>query len=114
MTNEVAAAIYDRLLPGWREAPRNGANRRVKAPYREDEHPSLDVHESDLVWIDRATEEGGGAVDLWRAGAGLYSDRPSGEDGQVIRLPRQDGGARNRQSEVSHLWYGDGPNECHH
>ncbi len=64
MTQDAKAAIYDHLLPGWRDAPRNGQNRRVRAPYREDAHPSLDIHEEKLTWYDRGIGEGGGAVDL--------------------------------------------------
>ena len=66
MTDATAAEIYDTILPGWREAPRNGKNRRVCAPYRDDENPSLDIDEEKLTWYDRGIGEGGGAVDLAR------------------------------------------------
>jgi hypothetical protein len=66
MNPDLAAAIYDTLLPGWREAKRVGRNRELCAPYREDRHPSLHIEEEKLVWIDRATGEGGGAWDLAR------------------------------------------------
>ncbi|MCH7476780.1 MAG: hypothetical protein IIA14_01615 [SAR324 cluster bacterium] len=36
------------------------------APYRDDENPSLDIHEEKLTWYDRGIGEGGGAVDLAR------------------------------------------------
>lgn len=64
MNAETAAAVYDRLVPGWRDARRNGQNRRVPAPYRTDEHPSVDIHEQKLTWYDRALSQGGGAYDL--------------------------------------------------
>ena len=66
MTTDVAAAIYDHLVPDWREAPRNGANRRVHALYREDKNASVDIHETKLTWYDRGIGEGGGAVDFAR------------------------------------------------
>ncbi len=66
MNAATTSAIYDVILPGWREATRNGKNRRVCAPYRDDKNPSLDVHETKLTWFDRGIGEGGGAVDLAR------------------------------------------------
>ncbi len=64
MNQETAAAIYDRVTPGWREAPLRSGQRRVQAPYRRDQTPSLDIDEQKFVWFDRALGEGGGAYDL--------------------------------------------------
>jgi hypothetical protein len=64
MNPELAGRVYDELIPGWREARLVSGNREVRAPYREDRHPSLHIDEEKLVWIDRALDEGGGAWDL--------------------------------------------------
>ena len=64
MRNEVALAIYDAVIPEWRDAHLRNGNRRVRAPYRDDEHASLDIHEEKLTWYDRGIGEGGGAFDL--------------------------------------------------
>ena len=61
MRPEDARAIYDKLCPGWRDAKLVSGERIVSAPYREDRHPSLHIHEEKLTWIDRTTGEGGGA-----------------------------------------------------
>ena len=82
MNPALAGAVFDELLPGWREARRVGPNRELRAPYRDDNHPSLHVHEEGLVWIDRATGEGGGAWDLAR--------KMRGEDGARDLLRRLD------------------------
>jgi hypothetical protein len=66
MTADLAAAVFDRLLPGWREAPVVSGNRRVRALYRDDRHASLDIHPGKGTWFDRGTAEGGGAFDLAR------------------------------------------------
>lgn len=79
MTPETAAAIYDNVLPGWRETPPRGRRVRLRAPYRKDHEPSLDLDLDGLVWFDRGTGEGGGAVDL--------AHRVLGEEatGQLLR-----------------------------
>ncbi len=94
LPDAVAVAIYDTILPGWLEAPRSSqGNRRLRAPYREDEHASLDVHPDKLVWYDRGTGEGGGAVALARKtlgeeGARELLRRIGNVDGQpVTRRP---------------------------
>ncbi len=87
MTPEVASAVYDRIVPGWREAPQHSGNRRIVAPYRDDTHPSLDIHEEKLTWYDRALCEGGGAADLAR--------RVLGEEGaRTLRFPPFRGASR--------------------
>ena len=73
MTVDLARAIFDRLTPGWREAPLTSANRRVLCLLHTDTHPSLDIDEQRGVWICRAGCGGGGAVDFAR--------RLLGEDG---------------------------------
>jgi len=82
MNHSLAHAVFDELLPGWRQAKRVGKNRELRAPYREDHHPSLHVHEDEGVWIDRATGEGGGAWDL--------AKKMRGEDGAKDLLKRLD------------------------
>lgn len=64
MTPELAAAAYDVLLPGWREARLIAGNRRVLCPLHDDRNPSLDVREGAGVWTCRAGCGGGGAFDL--------------------------------------------------
>ena len=66
MNPEIAEAIYDHVVPEWRDAPIRNGHRRVCAPYRDDKHPSLDIHEDTLTWYDRGISEGGGAHDLAR------------------------------------------------
>lgn len=70
MTDELAAAIYDEIVPGWRSARLVGRERRVLSPLRDEKNPSFDIHEDKLTWFDRGTGEGGGAIELasqyWR------------------------------------------------
>lgn len=63
-SNATKRALLDAAVPGWRMAQLVGGHRRVRAPYREDRHASLDIHEEHLVWKDRATDAGGSAWDL--------------------------------------------------
>lgn len=58
-------AIYDAISPEWRTARLiGGKERRISAPYRTDRHPSVDINERSLLWIDRATGQGGSAFKL--------------------------------------------------
>lgn len=66
VTAETACLVYDRLLPGWREARLASGQRRVTCPLHPDKDPSLDVEEARGVWICRAGCGGGGAIDLAR------------------------------------------------
>ena len=89
MNAATAEAIYDAVVPGWRDAPLRKKERRVRAPYRDDKNPSLDIHEEKLTWTDRSTGEGGGAVDLAR--------RVRGEEGarSLFRELGDKGGAQS-------------------
>lgn len=49
MNPETAAAIYDRVTPGWRDAPIRSGKRRVRAPYRQDQNPSMDIDEGEFI-----------------------------------------------------------------
>ena len=40
--SELYTAIYDELVPGWRDGQRVGPNLRTRAPYRDDADPSFD------------------------------------------------------------------------
>jgi hypothetical protein len=64
MNPALAGAIYDDLLPGWRDARLVSGNRRIKCPFHDDQDPSFDIHEENLVWICRSGCGGGGAWDL--------------------------------------------------
>ncbi|HTF32185.1 MAG TPA: DUF3631 domain-containing protein [Myxococcota bacterium] len=64
MNPELAAAIYDELLPGWRNARLVSGNRRIRCPFHDDHKPSFDIHEEKLVWMCRVCGAGGGAWDL--------------------------------------------------
>ncbi len=57
MNPEIAEAIYDHVVPKWRDAPIRNGHRRVCAPYRDDKHPSLDIHEDTLTWYDRSCSD---------------------------------------------------------
>jgi len=92
VNRETAAAIYDRVTPGWRDAPIRSGKRRVSAPYRRDQNPSLDIDEQKFVWFDHALGEGGGAVDLAR--------RTLGEDG-ARDLLRELGNGATQYSRTS-------------
>lgn|GEM_PF-3456641 len=86
MTPELAAAIYDALLPGWREARLVSGNRRVRCPLHDDGDPSLDVQPECLVWMCRAGCGGGGAWDL--------AVRLHGEEGAQALLRELEGSTR--------------------
>jgi hypothetical protein len=64
MNLELAGAVYDKLLSGWRDARLVSGNRRIRCPFHDDRNPSLDIHEEKLVWTCRAGCGGGGAWDL--------------------------------------------------
>jgi hypothetical protein len=66
MTPEFACAIFDRLLPGWREAPLVSGQRRILCSLHADTRPSLDIDDGRGVWICRAGCGGGGAIELAR------------------------------------------------
>ena len=48
MNPALAGAIYDDLLPGWRDARLVSGNRRIKCPFHDDQDPSFDIHEENL------------------------------------------------------------------
>ncbi len=104
MTPDLARAVFDELLPGWRDAKRVGHNRELRAPYRKDNHPSLHVHEDDGVWIDRATGEGGGALDFAR--------KMLGEDGARDLLARLQANGKERP-QAEHTRHNGSRVACH-
>jgi hypothetical protein len=91
VTPDVARAVYDRLLPGWRAARLVSGQRRAKCPLHDDEHPSFDVHETKLVWICRAGCGAGGAWELARRMLG-------GEDAKRLLAELDGGSTRDRDS----------------
>lgn len=72
MKPDLARAIYDRLLPGWRVARLISGNRSVRCPLHADSRPSFHLHEVKLVWICRAGCGSGGA---WGLAVRLLGER---------------------------------------
>ncbi len=64
MTPEVVAALYDRVVPGRRDAPVRGGEHHCRCPLHGDEHPSLRIRVDGLPWYCGPCGRGGGAIDL--------------------------------------------------
>jgi hypothetical protein len=88
MNPDLAAAIYDELLPGWREARLVSSNRRIQCPFHDDHDPNFDIHEEKLAWTCRAGCGGGGA---WALAVRILD-----EDGAHELLARLEGDGTGR------------------